>query len=377
MILLGGTTNSVANYDIVLARIDPEGLPDDSFGSAGTIILPIGTGDDSCNAMMMQPDGKILLVGESYNGHDSDVLVARLTDSGQLDATFGTDGKTLIDAFGGTDAASAVLQQPDGSIVVVGAAFNGVDYDFLVVRLTSKGQPDSTFGTNGIVTMSIGEADDRAVSCVLDSTGRIIICGQAMQDGLWRFALACCTQDGELDSSFADNGIALPSLGSGDELATSVLHRVDGKLLVSGCISGSSEDFGTVTFDENGLIDSGYGSDGIATTTLTTQEGSTCSAFQVDGRLVLAGTSTGTPRGPTRSSYLGDLVAYVHFALARFMTDGSPDKDFGQDGIVITSLSSGNDYAAAICIQDDGKILVAGNTDDGSVANMAIARYWP
>ncbi|MHC4687194.1 MAG: hypothetical protein ACYTEW_23225, partial [Planctomycetota bacterium] len=95
----------------------------------------------------------------TFNGTDGDVLVLRYNSDGTLDTTFGTNGVATYDS-GNVDEGRKTILQPDGKIVVSGATFNGTDGDVLVLRYNSDGTLDTTFGTNGVATYDSGNVDD-------------------------------------------------------------------------------------------------------------------------------------------------------------------------------------------------------------------------
>jgi uncharacterized delta-60 repeat protein len=106
---------------------------DTTFGTNGVATYDGGNVDEGRKAIL-QPDGKIVVSGVTFNGTDGDVLVLRYNSDGTLDTTFGTNGVATYDS-GNVDHGWKAILQPDGKIVVPGVTFNGTDYDLLVVRL--------------------------------------------------------------------------------------------------------------------------------------------------------------------------------------------------------------------------------------------------
>ena len=90
---------------------------------------------------------------------------------GALDTTFGTGGIVTTPIGSGHDNGSSVVIQADGKIVVVGPSHNGSDYDFAVVRYTRTGALDTTFNGTGKVTTPIGAGSDYAISAVMQADG--------------------------------------------------------------------------------------------------------------------------------------------------------------------------------------------------------------
>jgi uncharacterized delta-60 repeat protein len=96
-----------------------------------------------------------VVAGRSSNGSNNDFALVRYTTNGALDLTFGTGGKVTT-PVGSGNMANSVAIQTDGKLVVAGYSYNGTNYDFALVRYTTNGALDLTFGTGGIVTTPIG-----------------------------------------------------------------------------------------------------------------------------------------------------------------------------------------------------------------------------
>src|SRR5262245_4835488 len=111
----------------------------------------IGPLRDNAFGLIVQNDGKLVSVGTSHNGVDSDIALVRHYANGGLDFSFGSGGVALLDSHMGEDQGYNLVQQPDGKIVVVGTYSNGRNKDFLIARFHHEGGLDTTFGYNGIV----------------------------------------------------------------------------------------------------------------------------------------------------------------------------------------------------------------------------------
>ncbi len=173
--------NSTEKDNFALARFDTDGTYDASFNGNGKIDTDFGNGNyDSADDIAIQSDGKIVLVGYSYDGSDKDFAVARYNSDGSLDASFDSDGKVTTDIYGTghEDVAKSVVIQPDGKIVVAGWHYTGSEYDLAVVRYNSDGSLDTGFDTDGIVTTDVS-LHDQAYALALQSDGKIVVAGYA------------------------------------------------------------------------------------------------------------------------------------------------------------------------------------------------------
>ncbi len=169
-------------------------------------------------------------------------------------------------------------------------------------------------------------------------------------------------QDGSLDLSFDTDGIITTPIGTINDYGKSAAIQSDGKIIVVGYSdNGTNNDFAIARYNTNGSLDNTFGSTGKVTTPIgTNDDNATAVAIQADGKILVAGYGNGS------SNY--DIF------IVRYNSDGSLDITFDTDGIVITSIS-GNDYADAIAIQSDGKIVVAGGSFTGSTTDFAVVRY--
>ena len=96
---------------------------------------PIGPSNDFTHAIALQADGKILLAGEASTGPATDFGLVRHDANGRLDTTFGNNGVVTVDFFGGVDSAKDMLVQPDGKIVLIGVVRNGSRWDLGIARV--------------------------------------------------------------------------------------------------------------------------------------------------------------------------------------------------------------------------------------------------
>lgn len=173
-----------ANF--VAHRYNSNGTVDTSFSGDGMATVDFGSTTDRADDVVVQADGKVVLVGS--NG--ADFAIARLDASGNPDATFDADGKVTVDFAGGADAAFTVLPLADGKLMVGGYAGGGTGGDdFATVRLTSSGALDTTYEGSGKHRVDFAALADRSFDMV-NSGGQIILAGYATAaDNVKEFAL--------------------------------------------------------------------------------------------------------------------------------------------------------------------------------------------
>jgi uncharacterized delta-60 repeat protein len=369
IVVAGNSSNSNSSKnDFALARYNTDGSLDTGFGTGGIITTSIGSINDAASALGIQSDGKIVAAGSSYNGSKYDFALARYNANGTLDTGFGTGGIVTTSIGSNNDYANALIQS-DGRIVVAGRSFNSSSnkYDFALVRYNANGTLDTTFGTGGIVTTSIGSGSiyDYAYALGIQPVGKIVVAGYSYNGSKYNFALVRYNANGTLDTTFGTGGIVTTSIGSSDDAAHALGIQSDGKIVVAGSSYGSKYNFALVRYNANGTLDTTFGTGGIVTTPIGSDwDYAYALGIQPsDGKIVAAGSSN------SGSNY--------DFALVRYNTDGSLDTGFGTGGIVTTPIGSSDDYALALGIQSDGRIVAAGYSYNGSNYDFALVRYLP
>jgi uncharacterized delta-60 repeat protein len=363
-IVVGGMNSNVssARLELAVARYNVDGTPDVSFSTGGMASDPVGEGGAEANAVVLQPDGMMLVAGTafSHGASDDEFFVARYTSTGALDRSFGTAGITTTHVGAGASSAAAIVLEPDGHIVVAGTAYsNGAtEDDFGVVRYTFTGHLDPSFGNGGIVTTDFSSSDvslDRATAASLQQDGKIVVAGFTRGDHQ-SFAAARYNRDGGLDASFGAGGKT--QVASAEPQVFSVMLQPLGTIVIAG--SSASSDRATAPFTLVRLLPDGrpdelFGSGGVVTTSIEgSRSGARAVVAQPDGKLVTGGARFGAP------SAQGDALPNSGFALTRYKADGSIDDAFGSGGKALTALGDAGAEPLALAMQPDGKILAPG-----------------
>ncbi|MGB2247983.1 MAG: hypothetical protein ACPH3N_09945 [Alcanivorax sediminis] len=294
-----------------------------------------------------------------------------LAGAGELDTSFGTNGWVETEVLENTlppeDQASAVIEQPDGKLVIAGHTQIDGKLDGLLTRYNVDGTPDSSFGNSGMVTLAIGTDTNVITAMVRQPDGKLVVAGRTQGNNRrYDFFIARFLEDGTPDISFGSNGITVTSINAANDIANALALQADGKLIAAGYASGAEGiDFALVRYHSDGSVDTGFADNGIAVHNLAGGTGAdiaTGLAIQSDGKIVAAG------RADTGSDF--------DFAVTRFNTDGSLDAGFGAAGMVLTDMGGSFDYGRAVIIQPDGKLVVSGEArDTDNKIKMAVARY--
>ncbi len=356
-IVAAGRTGIFALSDFALARYNTNGTLDTSFGTGGRVTTNLLGFDDSVAAVVIQPDGKIVVVGEVFGIGTDDFGLARYNPNGTLDTSFGTGGGVFTDFASGDDFGFAVALQTDGKIIAAGTAFNGATNDFALARYNANGTLDTSFGTGGIVTTDFASGGDSALGVAIQPDGRIVAVGLG-GTGLLDFVLARYNANGTLDTSFGTGGLVTTDFSPGFGRAHAVAIQGDGKIVVAGA-SGGGITFTVGRYNSNGSIDTTFGTagTGIVTTDFGFDLGESAEAvvLQADGKIVAAGAGV-------------NFFASNGFLLARYNPNGSLDTSFGIGGQVSTGPDG---LASSVALQADGKIVAAGTDLD----DFVLVRY--
>jgi uncharacterized delta-60 repeat protein len=366
-ILVGGNiANGYPNYgDFLLVRYNADGTPDNSFGVNSIVTTNFSANsNEGITSIALQADGKIVAAGSSgpfNSGRDYQFAIARYNANGTLDANFGSGGKTTTNIGDYEDNASALVIQPDGKIILGGTTENAGAYNSIALtRYNTDGTLDNTFGNAGLVITVAGAANGSSISSIaLQPNGKILAFGNvndvSVNDD---FIVVRYKPTGAVDKSFGTSGITTTDLGSAADYAASIMTLPNGKILVGGStnnLSITNQDFALVRYNSNGIIDNSFGNGGIVKSDLgSTTERPYSMLLQADGKILMGGIY-----------YTGNDGDFV---LARYTTSGALDNDFGSAGKTITSFGTSGDWIQSLALQSDGKIVAAGVRQDSRVS---------
>jgi uncharacterized delta-60 repeat protein len=350
-ILAVGFSDNGTDHDFVLVRYNTDGSLDNTFDLDGKVITDFSGGNDHAASLVIQSDGKILVVGES----SYDVALARYNTDGSMDNSFSGDGMLTTDFAASFDAGYCIAVQSDGKILVAGDS-NG---DFALARYTSTGSLDNSFSSDGMQTTDFGSATDGAAAIAIQPDGKIVLAGYTNGGVYYAFALARYTSTGNLDNTFDTDGMIITAVGTDDDFGWDMKLQADGKIVVVGqsdVFSGS--DVAIVRYNTDGTLDNSFDSDGKLMTDFGATDGGISVYIQSDGKILMGGRSDGD------------------FIVGRYNSNGTLDNTFDSDGKVTTSVGPDNDEGISICLQADGKILLGGFSGSGFDNDFALVRYF-
>lgn len=362
IVVAGSRGGEAIRANFAVARYNPDGSLDNSFGSAGRTTTDFDGDDDAAMDVAVQRDGKIVAVGWALIAGRRMPALVRYNADGRRDTTFGEDGRVVATRFYDNTYAKAVSIQSNGAIVIAVRLWNSNDVgDLVLARFAPTGDPDPGFDEDGIVVTGLG-GDENIADVAIGPNGKIVAVG-TRDDGDLDFVAARYTSGGDLDPSFDDDGKVSVGFGN-DEVARSVALQSDGRIVIAG---HKNEDFALARLNEDGSPDKTFDSDGKRSLDFGGMDRCHGVAVQADGKIVCAGSSWGAGR------IHGDI------ALLRLTSRGSRDGSFSGDGMLTQGVSA-RDEAGGVALQRDGKIVVAGtsNMSGESSANgtdFAVLRF--
>jgi uncharacterized delta-60 repeat protein len=413
-ILAGGfVLDPVTKYqDFAIARYNSDGslddggpldsTPGDSFGTGGVAYTSVGVTSSDLFALAIDANRNIVAVGAAayqrlkaggQTVDDEAVAVVRFTSAGVLDTSFnptpGAKHDTIVTNVtapskkgdGGTDLGDAVAIDPNGSIVVAAISNSGSYDQFTLLRYTSTGILDPSFGKSGIViTPTVGNTWNDAQALAIQLDGKILLAGYA---GSGMAVARYNSNNGSPDTSFGSSGIVSglvpPNYTSSAAFGVLIQNTIQDpngfKIVLAGTANNSY--LALARLSSVGVLDKYTGFGGANNNTgfyVNSNVSSAFSLLQAPNGDLLAGGSY-----PDNSTDTGGLLG-----VAAFLPNGTPDTSFGSNGAgVVTTPPLGGAYARGrgIALQSDGKIVLAGFTaissTDDSNDKLALAGFLP
>ena len=342
------------------------GDPDLTFGTGGFNIRDAGAGNAFGRDVAIQQDGKIIVACIVSNGTDNDFALVRYTTDGKIDTTFGNGGIVTYDFASSTEITEAVAIDHANRIIVAGSVDTGDGFAFAAVRFTPEGAVDATFGVLGFVLVK-SWTTGFCNSIMVQEDHKILLSGYAFNpvSGTNEFVVVRFLETGQKDSSFGQQGIVMTHVGVGAGVANAMTLQQDGKIILAGQALNSATlawDICLARYETNGLLDETWGTEGIAFKSFPNKN-FTINALAIDlnKNIVVAG-------------YLGTAPSNNLYAVARFDKEGTPDASFGTDGLVTNTFGAENNQINDLEIQPDGFMIISGSSLSGNSDRFAIAR---
>lgn len=367
IILVGGCSSAlVTGLVYCMIRLNADGTFDSGFGTAqgnsGFVYVNVptfGTTIFGSSGVALQNDGKIVVAGAKATSPTiSQVALIRFNSDGSPDSSFGTSG-FVYTTVNGNDLANKVLIQPDGKILVVGTSGTSSNYRQIIIRYLSNGTPDTSFGSSGAATINISGNLTSGLSIALQPDGKIVTGGSMSTlpgdpNPTTSFLITRLLTNGSPDTSFDGDGFK--SIVSGTNVfpergVAAVAVQSDGQILALG-----STNF-LFRFNTDGSFDTGFDSDG-SRSALNGNSDAFDLVVTPSGKITVVGSPVIAANFPN-----------IYFRTARYLSDGSPDTSFSNDGFLDIDIPGSLDGATAATLDQQGKLVIGGRSSFGSIVN--------
>lgn len=372
IIVAGDHYNSNTNNDFAILRYTSDGELDLSFGNQGKVYTDYNQLSNIITSITVLSNNKILAIGTLFNENENenDFIFARFNQDGSLDSSFGNNGFVVNDFQNRKDIPYNAVELADGSFIVTGESKLGIESKLIVAKYNSDMTLDMNFGTTGYFLDETNFYNKNSIGNALYITpdNNILVSGRVFNVGFYNdFAIWKLDIHGSLDTTFGNNGKLLIDFFQTDDYLVDMKVLDNGKMILAG---GTNEIF--------------LGAPMRYCIAQLNADGTLDSTFGVLGKVIY----TFDPNaGEIPSTFIrrqnGALVLggyFVNsgnydFGLLFLNADGSQDIRYGNNGWVATTFI-GNDYLYGLAEQSDGKIIASGHTGNSSTnPTFAMARY--
>ncbi len=342
------------------------GLPgslDASFGEGGRKLIAASAGDNAIWDSALTPDGGLLIVGNVATAAGDDIALVKLSSDGELESSFGLDGTgvVIIDAQNDNDNTCGVTLAPDGKIVVLGAR-GGADFvAMLVARLSANGLFDTAFDGDGIRSLDVGSTGQEfSCNAFFDTTGRTTVIGQATEGTTGTDIVAVrLLNDGRVDTAFGGgDGVVAFDLGADELVWRAAQQDASGRLVLGGHkeLDATRWSLFVTRIDASGVLDTSFGTSGWFLADPTPGRDLVDAIALTSNGLVLAG----------HSSNAGFVM--------RLDANGQRDASFGDNGTAWIDPSTGVDATLDLAIDSAGRIVLGGYAQAAGNTDFLVAR---
>ena len=377
------------------------GSLDKSFGDNGKVITG-GAGYDAINSILSNSDGTIYLCGTTSNATNGlDAFLSKYSEDGNLVSSFGTNG-TILSNTAKDDKCIDITKDSNGNIYIVGektdssnqnrgfiskfdsngnyigmielpavsklqavAMQNGKiltagqhNNKAFIGRINANGTVDTTFGNNGSLEIGNGTTNDEVKDIAVESNGKIVIVGKTVNSGNKNIAIAKLTANGQLDTSFGNNGGVFYDSGD-DDIANAVALTSSGEIILTG---NSGNSMVLIKLNSDGSYHTSFGSGGVVKYTASPWSIGFDLLIDKNENIVITGLT-----GQDWSSFKA--------ALWRYTINGTLDKSFNKSGIAVLKGGYNKDIGLALTLDNNDKILVGGTSYQGSSQGYDIAMW--
>lgn len=352
-------TNQSFYWSSELLRFNVDGNLDNTFGNSGATIPISALGP---RVGVLSTGRVVTCYYESNCSSGYDMNAKRYLSNGVADGNVGS----CVDAVANQNDRSAGMTINSANDRVALTGWSDTDPNQWIVAMWNSGLSSvAAFSSDGIVTTTI-ESGGRPNAAEFQDDNKLVVTGYAEQNGVNKVTLVRYNTDGTLDATFGTlgTGIVLTNFTHG-AVANEIAIQPDGKIVVCGTATDSSGDLVLILirYNADGTIDSSFGSNGVVTYATTSESEGFDLAIQADGKIIVVG-------------YIVDVGDDTKNGLVvRYNMNGSIDTEFANSGAFTTDVDNASDTEfRSVVIQEDDKIVLAGNGVDGGYKAHVLAR---
>jgi uncharacterized delta-60 repeat protein len=340
-----------------LVSFAQDGSLDTSFGDFGSVVVDYQEENNFSTTVIEQSDGKVITGGFSYINSTEENSLFRYNIDGTIDTSFGDNGILITPVVGNLNF------QENDKLIVSGATDN-ITGNLSLIRYLSNGTIDNSFATNGVLNTDLPAGHLYKINLLNDDS--ILLTGAINDSNMFSVVFQKYLPNGALDISFGNNGTIINEIGPSSYTIQKVAESSNNIYMLAKRQSDTDFEFIVIKFTENFIVDNNYGINGISTFDFgeMPQFSSNVATFGIlnDDSIYIAG------------GYGGCQNSFEAFH-AKLKPNGEKDNSFGNNGI--RALSSNFYFPKQVIIQENNRVLIAGNVSDCFEWSFAtISRYF-
>lgn len=234
-ITIGGFTSNGFASRWALARFDAAGHKDPTFGGDGLVTTDMSAAAEQITDMVVLGDGRLVAIGSAEVGLTPRFAIAKYRPNGTLDRSFAKRGSRIVSVSGGADTPWGLARGANGTLVAVGCAGGSGQNDWGVAVFGAGGQLNKAFANDGTRVFKFGPQSECAYEATVQSNGRIVVAGNVFRTNTGSdFAVLRLKPNGAFDATFGNNGRTFADFFRRADTARDVVLQSNGRIVAAG-----------------------------------------------------------------------------------------------------------------------------------------------